>query len=113
VLAWSSRCSAHRRDHDGDVLDRVPLSLFARSEISMLGTSIPLVMDLAKTSGFNPLQLGLIWTFRAAASCCYQSGVLIVAIRMAFDARDLLRMGALLTVIEFLILLLLVALWWL
>src|SRR6266700_1551381 len=84
------------------------------SEISMLGTSIPLVMDLAKTSGFNPLQLGLIWTFAAGGKLfAYQSGVLIVGYSYGyFDARDLLRMGALLTVIEFLILVLLVPLWW-
>jgi di/tricarboxylate transporter len=84
------------------------------SEISMLGTSIPLVMDLAKTSGFNPLQLGLIWTFAAGGKLfAYQSGVLIVGYSYGyFDARDLLRMGAVLTVIEFLILVLLVPLWW-
>src|SRR5215467_14485498 len=84
------------------------------SEISMLGTSIPLVMDLAKTGGFNPLQLGLIWTFAAGGKLfAYQSGVLIVGYSYGyFDARDLLRMGALLTVVEFLILVLLVPLWW-
>jgi sodium-dependent dicarboxylate transporter 2/3/5 len=30
------------------------------SEISMLGTSIPLVMEFAKAQGMNPLQLGMI-----------------------------------------------------
>jgi solute carrier family 13 (sodium-dependent dicarboxylate transporter), member 2/3/5 len=84
------------------------------SEISMLGTSIPLVTDLAKSSGFNPLQLGLTWTFAAGGKLyAYQSGVLIVGYSYGyFDARDLLRMGALLTVVEFLILVLLVPLWW-
>jgi di/tricarboxylate transporter len=80
----------------------------------MLGTSIPVIMDLAKTGGFNPLQLGLIWTFAAGGKLfAYQSGVLIVGYSYGyFDARDLLRMGALLTVVEFLILLLLVPFWW-
>jgi solute carrier family 13 (sodium-dependent dicarboxylate transporter), member 2/3/5 len=84
------------------------------SEISMLGTSIPLVMEVAKNGGFNPLQLGLIWTFAAGGKLfAYQSGVLIVGYSYGyFDARDLLRMGAWLTVIEFVILVLLVPFWW-
>ena len=69
------------------------------SEISMLGTSIPLVMELAKTHGMNPLQLGLIWTFAAGGKLfAYQSGVLIVGYSYGyFDARDLVKMGAWLT----------------
>jgi hypothetical protein len=33
---------------------------FLASEISMLGTSIPLVMNFAKSSGMSPLLLGMI-----------------------------------------------------
>jgi len=84
------------------------------SEISMLGTSIPLVMDLAKSSGFNPLQMGLIWTFAAGGKLfAYQSGVLIVGYSYGyFESRDLVRMGAWLTVVEFIILVLLVPFYW-
>jgi anion transporter len=84
------------------------------SEISMLGTSIPLVMEFAKTHGMNPLQLGLIWTFAAGGKLfAYQSGVLIVGYSYGyFDARDLVRMGAWLTLVEFAVLMLLVPLWW-
>jgi di/tricarboxylate transporter len=84
------------------------------SEISMLGTSIPLVMELAKANGMNPLQLGLIWTFAAGGKLfAYQSGVLIVGYSYGyFDARDLVRMGAWLTVVEFVILMLLVPFYW-
>jgi solute carrier family 13 (sodium-dependent dicarboxylate transporter), member 2/3/5 len=84
------------------------------SEISMLATSIPLVMDLAKSADFNPLQLGLIWTFAAGGKLfAYQSGVLIVGYSYGyFEARDLLRMGAWLTVVEFVILVLLVLFYW-
>jgi sodium-dependent dicarboxylate transporter 2/3/5 len=84
------------------------------SEISMLATSIPLVMDLAKSGGFNPLQLGLIWTFAAGGKLfAYQSGVLIVGYSYGyFEARDLLRMGAVLTVVEFIVLVLLVPFYW-
>ena len=84
------------------------------SEISMLGTSIPLVMELAKANGMNPLQLGLIWTFAAGGKLsAYQSGVLIVGYSYGyFDARDLVRIGAWLTVVEFVILMLLVPFYW-
>jgi solute carrier family 13 (sodium-dependent dicarboxylate transporter), member 2/3/5 len=84
------------------------------SEISMLGTSIPLVMEYAKSHGLNPLQLGLIWTFAAGGKLfAYQSGVLIVGYSYGyFDARDLVRVGAWLTVIEFLVLMVLVPFYW-
>lgn len=84
------------------------------SEISMLGTSIPLVMDYAKTHGLNPLQLGLIWSFAAGGKLfAYQSGVLIVGYSYGyFEARDLVRIGAWLTVIEFAILMVLVPFYW-
>src|SRR5215471_12534997 len=84
------------------------------SEISMLGTSIPLVMEFAKSHGMNPLQLGLIWTFAAGGKLfAYQSGVLIVGYSYGyFAARDLVRMGAWLTIVEFVALLALVPLYW-
>ena len=84
------------------------------SEISMLGTSIPLVMEFAKSHGFNPLQLGMIWTFAAGGKLfAYQSGVLIVGYSYGyFAARDLMIIGAWLTVVEFFVLLLLVPFYW-
>lgn len=84
------------------------------SEISMLGTSIPLVMEYAKEHALNPLQLGLIWTFAAGGKLfAYQSGVLIVGYSYGyFEARDLVRVGAWLTVLEFIVLMLLVPFYW-
>ena len=84
------------------------------SEISMLGTSIPLVMEFAKSHGFNPLQLGMIWTFAAGGKLfAYQSGVLIVGYSYGyFAARDLMIIGAWLTLVEFFVLLLLVPFYW-
>jgi len=80
----------------------------------MLGASIPLVMEFAKTHSLNPLLLGMIWTFAAGGKLfVYQSGVLIVGYSYGyFTARDLLCMGALLTLIEFVLLLLLVPFYW-
>ena len=78
------------------------------------GCSIPLIMEFAKSSGFNPLQLGLIWTFAAGGKLfAYQSGVLIVGYSYGyFEARDLVRIGAWLTVVEFVVLVLLVPFYW-
>lgn len=84
------------------------------SEISMLATSIPLVVEYAKTHAFNPLQLGLIWAFAAGGKLfAYQSGVLIVGYSYGyFEARDLVKMGAWLTLLEFAVLMLLVPFYW-
>ena len=84
------------------------------SEISMLATSIPLIMEFAKSHDMNPLLLGMIWTFSAGGKLfAYQSGVLIVGYSYGyFAARDLVQMGACLTVVEFLVLLLLVPFYW-
>jgi anion transporter len=87
---------------------------FLASEISMLATSMPLVMEFAKSHGMNPLMLGLIWTFSAGGKLfAYQSGVLVLGYSFGyFEARDLMRIGAWLTLVEFLILLLLVPFYW-
>lgn len=84
------------------------------SEISMLGTSIPLVMDYAKSHGLNPLQLGLIWSFAAGGKLfAYQSGVLIVGYSYGyFEARDLVKIGFWLTLVEFAVLMILVPFYW-
>ncbi len=88
--------------------------LFLASEIPMLATSIPPLMTFAKANGFNPLQIGMIWTFAAGGKIfAYQSAVMIVGYSYGyFGARDLLRIGAWLTVIEFLIVLVLVPFYW-
>ncbi len=84
------------------------------SEISMLATSIPLIVGYATSHGLNPLQLGLIWTFAAGGKLfAYQSGVLIVGYSYGyFQARDLVKMGAWLTLFEFITLMLLVPFYW-
>ena len=57
----------------------------------------------------HPLLLGMIWTFRGRKALRLSIGVLIVGYSYGyFAARDLVHMGARLTVEEFLILLLLV-----
>jgi di/tricarboxylate transporter len=80
----------------------------------MLGTSIPLLMNFAKEHGLDPLALGMIWTFAAGGKIfIYQSGFIITGYSYGyFRSSDMLKMGLALTVVESLILLLLVPLYW-
>ena len=88
--------------------------IFLASEISMLGTSIPVLMNFAKSHGMDPLLIGMIWTFAASGKLfAYQSGVLIVGMSYGyFGSRDLFRLGALLTVAQCVLLLALVFFYW-
>ena len=83
-------------------------------EISMLATSLPVLMNYAKTHGLDPLVLGMIWTFGAGAKIfIYQSAVLVVGYSYGyFTTKDMFKVGLALTVAEFFILFLLAPLWW-
>ena len=87
---------------------------FLGNETAMLSTSLPVIMEFAKHKGLDPLATGMIWTFAAGGKIfVYQGAVLIVGYSFGyFDAKDLLKVGFALTVIESLILLLLVPLYW-
>jgi sodium-dependent dicarboxylate transporter 2/3/5 len=83
-------------------------------EISMLATSLPMLMNYAKTAGLDPLALGMMWTFAAGGKVfLYQSAVLVVGYSYGyFTLRDLFRVGLALTIVEWLILMLLVPIYW-
>lgn len=84
------------------------------SDIAMLATSMPLLMTFAKTHGLGPLSLGMVWVFGSAGKIfVYQSAVLIVGYSFGyFKPRDLLRLGILLTLVEFVAILLIVPFYW-
>jgi anion transporter len=88
--------------------------IFLASEISMLATSIPVLMNFAKSQGLDPLVVGMTWTFAAGGKLfAYQSAVLIVGMSYGyFGSRDLLRLGFLLTCVESVVLVLLVLFYW-
>ena len=87
---------------------------FLGNETAMLSTSLPVIMEFAKARGFDPLAIGMIWTFAAGGKIfIYQGAVLIVGYSFGyFDARDMLKVGLVLTIVESLILLLLVPFYW-
>jgi solute carrier family 13 (sodium-dependent dicarboxylate transporter), member 2/3/5 len=88
--------------------------IFLASEISMLGTSTPLLMQFAATHGLSPLKLGMLWVFSSGGKIfVYQSGVLIVGYAYGyFRAKDILRLGFLMSLVDSLILLLIVPFYW-
>jgi sodium-dependent dicarboxylate transporter 2/3/5 len=84
------------------------------NEIAMLATSVPPLMTYAKQHAVDPLALGMIWTFGAGPKIfMYESAVLVVGYSYGyFDNKDLLKIGALLSIVTALILLLLVLFYW-
>ena len=64
--------------------------------------------------GLDELATGMIWTFASGGKIfVYQGAVLIVGYSFGyFDARDMLKVGLALTIVESLILLLLVPVYW-
>jgi anion transporter len=83
-------------------------------EVSLLATSIPVLMNFAKEQQLDPLALGMVWTFGAGGKLfVYQSAVLVVGYSYGcFTAGDMFKVGAWLTIVESLILLLLVPFYW-
>jgi solute carrier family 13 (sodium-dependent dicarboxylate transporter), member 2/3/5 len=88
--------------------------IFLASEISMLGTSMPLLMQFAASHGLSALKLGMIWVFASGGKIfVYQSGVLIVGYAYGyFRPRDILRLGLLMSLVDSLLLIVIVPLYW-
>jgi len=88
--------------------------IFLGDEVSMLSASIPPLMNYSTAHGLSPLVVGMIWTFGSGAKIfIYQSAVLVVGYSYGyFSSRDMFRIGAVLSVVEFLFLLLLAPFYW-
>jgi solute carrier family 13 (sodium-dependent dicarboxylate transporter), member 2/3/5 len=88
--------------------------LLLASGISMLGTSMPGLMTYAAAHHLNALALGMVWTFSSGATIfAYQNAVLIVGYSYGcFTARDLLRLGLCLSILNSLLLLIVVPFYW-
>jgi di/tricarboxylate transporter len=87
---------------------------FLGSELSMLSTSLPVIINYAQSHGFNPVALAMVWTFASGGKLfMYQSSVLVQGFSYGyFSGRDMLKVGLVLTIVEGLILFLLVPLYW-
>jgi sodium-dependent dicarboxylate transporter 2/3/5 len=87
---------------------------FAASELSMLATSMPILMQFAKDHHLDPAWIGVIWSFASGGKLfAYQSAVLVVGYGYGyFRHSDLIKLGALLTLVQFAALAVCVALYW-
>jgi len=87
---------------------------FFLPEPSNVSTSMPTLMQFARAQGLNPLAIGMIWTFAAGGKIfMYQSPVLVVGYSYGrFEAKDLLKVGLVLTVVESAIVFILVPIYW-
>lgn len=88
--------------------------LFLASEISMLGTSMPLLMQFAATHGLSALKPGMLWVFASGGKIfVYQSGVLVIGYAYGyFRAKDILRLGLIMSLVDSLLLLVIVPFYW-
>jgi di/tricarboxylate transporter len=84
------------------------------SEVSMLATSMPILMQFSKLHALNPAWVGMIWSFSSGGKLfAYQSAVLVLGYSYGyFRPGDLLKMGAILSLVEFAFLALSVLFYW-
>jgi solute carrier family 13 (sodium-dependent dicarboxylate transporter), member 2/3/5 len=88
--------------------------IFLASEISMLATSTPLLMEFSIQHGLSALKIGMLWVFSSGGKIfIYQSGVLVIGYGYGyFRAKDILRLGLIMSVIDSLLLLIVVPFYW-
>ncbi|HEY7389530.1 MAG TPA: SLC13 family permease [Bryobacteraceae bacterium] len=88
--------------------------IFLASEISMLATSMPLLMQFAAGHGLSALELGMIWVFSSGGKIfVYQSGVLIIGYAYGyFRPKDILRLGLAMSLVDSVLLVLVIPLYW-
>jgi len=84
------------------------------SELSMLSTSLPVILKFAQSHGYNPVAFAMLWNFASGGKLfVYQSSVMILGYAYGyFEGKDLLKVGLVLTIVEGLIVMFLVPLYW-
>ena len=80
----------------------------------MVSTLLPALLRVADGQGYNPAAVGMLWTFAGGGKLfMYQNTALILGYSYGFfTAKDLLKVGAVLTVTEGLFIMVLVPIYW-
>ena len=80
----------------------------------MLASSMPPLLQFTMSRGFNPIVVGMIWTFASSGKIfVYQAAAVITGYSYGyFEGRDVLKVGIVLTLFESIMLLLLVPFYW-
>lgn len=84
------------------------------SEISMLSTLLPVIIKYSVAHGYDPVAMAMICNFASAGKIfVYQSAVLMLGYAFGyFEAKDLLKVGVVLSLVEAVLLVLVVGLYW-
>jgi di/tricarboxylate transporter len=84
------------------------------AEFTMVSTMLPVLLDLSTLHGYNPAAMAMLWLFAGGGKLfIYQNTAVVFAYSFGvFQPKDLLKVGAVLTVVEGLFILLLVPLYW-
>ena len=71
-------------------------------------------MGFATEHGLNALKVGMLWVFSSGGKIfVYQSGVLVIGYSYGyFRAKDILRVGLLMSIVDSLLLLVIVPFYW-
>jgi di/tricarboxylate transporter len=87
---------------------------FLAEDKVMVTTVLPVLLKFTQLTGYNPVAIGMIWAFAAGGKLfVYQSSVLIYGYSYGyFTARDLLKVAGILTLVEGIVLMVLVPLYW-
>ena len=88
--------------------------LILASQTANIAVTMPVVMNYALANNLDPLAVGLIWSFSAAGKFfIYQSLVLIAGYTFGcYNGRDVFRISAFFLVVDWVLLLLIVPLYW-
>jgi anion transporter len=86
----------------------------AGSEFTMVSTMLPVLLQVAATQGYNLVAMGMLWVFAGSGKLfVYQNSGLILGYSFGFfQAKDVVKVGAVLTAVEGLLILVLVTLYW-
>jgi di/tricarboxylate transporter len=84
------------------------------SELSMLSTSLAVIINFAQTHGYNPVAMALVWNFTVGGKLfVYQNSTLMLGYSYGyFESKDLIKVGAVMTIVEGILLALIVPLYW-
>jgi di/tricarboxylate transporter len=88
--------------------------LLMPSETPMVATGLPLLLQMTAPLGYSPIAIGILWAV-TSGSCLfvYQSSIFVLGYSYGyFTSRDVLKVGAVLTVLQGFFIILLVLFYW-